>query len=99
MCVSSQTVRQIDRQTDRKVQLVFNQKNIKGRPWPNRYNSCTTNVYKLDAHAGARGFNPELRHYASRVPSPCGLAVVYKISPPLKLGKPVLSEIDNKLTI
>ena len=31
-----------------------------GRPWPNRYSSCTTNIYQLDAYAGAR-FDPELR--------------------------------------
>ena len=53
---------------------------------PNRYSGCTTNIYKLDAYAGARGFDPELRQYASRVPSPCGLTVVYKISPPLNLA-------------
>ena len=41
--------------------------NIKvGRPWPYRYSSCTTNVYNLDAYAGARGFDPELRQYVSR---------------------------------
>ena len=57
-----------------------------GRPWHNRYSSCTTNVYKLDVYAGARGFDPELRQYASRVPSPCGLTVVYKISPSLNLA-------------
>ena len=62
-----------------------------GRLWPNQYSGCTTNVYKLDAYAGARKFNPELRQYASRVPSPCGLTVV-EISP-------VLSGIDNKPTI
>ena len=38
--------------------------------------SCTANVYKLDAYAGARGFNPEFRQYASRVSGPCGLTVV-----------------------
>ena len=37
------------------------------RPWPNQYSSCTTNIYKLDAYAGARRFDPELRQYASRV--------------------------------
>ena len=31
-----------------------------GRPLPNRYSGCTTNVYNLDAYAGARGFDPEL---------------------------------------
>ena len=74
----------------------------KGRPWPNRYSSCTTNVNKLDAYTGARGFDPELRQYASRVPSACGLTVVYKISPPLTWQveiSPVLSRIDNKSTI
>ena len=45
-----------------------------------------TNVYKLDAYADARGFDPELRQYASRVPSSCGLMVVYKLSPPLNLA-------------
>ena len=49
--------------------------------WPNRYSSCSTNIYKLDAYAGALGFGPELRHYESKVPSPCGLTVVYKMSP------------------
>ena len=38
-----------------------------GRPLPNRYISCTTNAYKLDAYAGARGFDSELRQYASNV--------------------------------
>ena len=52
---------------------------------PNRYSSFTTNIYKLDGYAGARGFDPELRKYASMVPSPCGLTVVYKMSPPLNL--------------
>ena len=37
-------------------------------------------IYKLDAYAGARRFYPELRQYASRVPNPCGLTVVYKFS-------------------
>ena len=36
-----------------------------GRPWPNRYSSCSTNAYKLDAYAGARGFDPELRQCMS----------------------------------
>ena len=58
---------------------------VLGRPWPNRYSGCT-NVYRLDAYAGARGFDPELRQYASRVPSPCGLTMVYRISPPLNLA-------------
>ena len=58
-----------------------------GHPWPYQYSSCTTNIYKLDAYAGARGFVPELRQDASRMPSPCGLTVVYKNSPPWKLGK------------
>ena len=49
-----------------------------GSPCPNRYSSCTTNVYKLDAYAGPRGFDPELLQYASMVPSPYGLTVVYK---------------------
>ena len=72
----------------------------RGRPWPNRYSGCTTNIYQLDAYAGAHRFNPELRQYASRVPTPCGLTVVYKISPPLNLEiSPVLSGIDNKPTI
>ena len=59
----------------------------RGRPWPlpNRY-SCTTNVYKLDAYAGARGFDPELRQYASRVLCPCGLTVVYTIYSQLNLA-------------
>ena len=56
-----------------------------GRPWPNQYSDCTTNMYKLDAYAGARGFDPELRQHASRVPSPCELMVVYKLFPPLNL--------------
>ena len=48
-----------------------------GRPWPKRYtcSSCTTNVYKLATYAGERGVDPD----------PCGLTVVYKISPPLNL--------------
>ena len=50
------------------------------------YSSCTTNVYKLDAYAGAHMFDPELRQYAFRVPSPCGLTAVYKIPPPLNLA-------------
>ena len=29
----------------------------------------TTNVYKQDPYAGARGFNPEFRQFASRVPN------------------------------
>ena len=45
--------------------------------------SCTTNVYKLDAYAGAHRFDPELPQYASRISSPCGLTVVYKMSTPL----------------
>ena len=45
----------------------------------------------------AGGFDPELRQYVSRVPSPCGLTVVYLIS---KVDiSPVLSGIDNKPTI
>ena len=61
---------------------------IEGSSWPNRYSTTcsTTNVYKLDVYAGSHGFDPELRQYASRVPSPCGLTVVYKISPPLNLA-------------
>ena len=53
----------------------------RGRPLPNRRtcSRCATNVYKLDAYAGARGFDAELRQYASRVPSPCALTAVYKI--------------------
>ena len=53
----------------------------------------------MDAYAGARRFNPELLHYASRVhvPGPCGLTVQggakqVEISP-------VLTGIDNKPTI
>ena len=46
---------------------------------------CTTNVYKLDAYAGAPGFYPEFRQYASRVSGPCGLTVVYKMSLPFNL--------------
>ena len=34
-----------------------------------------------------RGLDPELRQYASSVPCPCGLTMVYKIVHPLKLGK------------
>ena len=45
--------------------------------------SCTTNVYKMDAYAGARGFDPELRQYASSVPSPCVLTVINTIALPL----------------
>ena len=48
---------------------------------------CTTNVYQLDAYDGARGFNPEFLQYASRVPSPCGMTVVYKNVHTIKLGK------------
>ena len=51
-----------------------------GHPWLNLHSGCT-NVYKLNAYAGARGFNPEFRQYASRVSGPCGLMVVYNISP------------------
>ena len=40
----------------------------------------------MHAYAGAHGFDPELRQYASRVPCPCGLTVVHKISPPLNLA-------------
>ena len=31
--------------------------------------------------------DPEFRQYASRVPSPCGLTVVYKIPPIIELDK------------
>lgn len=41
---------------------------------------------KLDANAGARGFNSELHQYASRVSAQCGLTVVYKMPPPLNLA-------------
>ena len=57
-----------------------------GRPWPNIYIGCTTNIYKLDAYAGAPVFDPELGQYASWVRSPYGLTVVYKILPPLNLA-------------
>ena len=40
--------------------------------------------------------NSELCQYASRVPYPCRLTVVYKNFPTIS---PVLSEIDNKPTI
>ena len=40
----------------------------------------------MDAYAGARGFDPELSQYASRVPSPYELTVVYNIFPPLNLA-------------
>ena len=66
--------------------LVFKHHQNEGRPWPNRYSSCTTNVYKLDPYTGAPGFDPELRQYSSRVPSPCGLTVVSNIFPPLNLA-------------
>ena len=54
-----------------------------GRPWPNRYSIV---VLQMDAYAGARGFDPKLRQYASRLPSSCGFTVVYTISPPLNLA-------------
>ena len=49
--------------------------------------------YGLDAYAGAgaRWFDREFRQYASRVPSPCGLTAVYKISQ--QLNKYVLFKI------
>ena len=47
---------------------------------------CTTNVNQLDAYAGARGFNPEFRQYASRLPGHCGSTVVSKMFPPLNLA-------------
>ena len=40
--------------------LFFDSKIWVGRPWPNRYSSCTTNVYNLDDYAGAHGFNPRV---------------------------------------
>ena len=40
----------------------------------------------MTPNAGAREFDPELRQYTSRVPSPYGLTVVNKISPPLNLA-------------
>ena len=33
-----------------------------------------------------REFDSELRQYASRVPSPCGLTVIYNISPPVTVA-------------
>ena len=63
---------------------------VGGRPWPNRHSSCTANIYKLDAFAGARGFDPELHQYASRVPN----------VPTIKTWQveksPLLSGINNK---
>ena len=58
-----------------------------GRPWLNQHStcSCTTNVYKLDASCW-HGFNPYLCQYVSRVSCPCGLTVVYEISPSLNLA-------------
>ena len=35
----------------------------------------------LEAYAAASGFSPDLRQYASRMSCPCGLTVVYEISP------------------
>ena len=43
--------------------------------------SCIANVYKLGAYAVAG-----LILGASRVPCPCGLPVVYEITPPLNLA-------------
>ena len=48
------------------VALVFASR---GRPWPNRYSCCTVNVYKLDAYAGARGFDPEFMRLGCQVPA------------------------------
>ena len=50
---------------------------------------CNTNVYKLDAYA-------DRRQYASRVPFPCGLTVVYEISPPLNLASRDITRIINQ---
>ena len=56
---------------------------VKGRPWLNQHSSCTTNKC---LHMLLYGFNPDFRQYASRVPCPCRLTVVYEISPPLNLA-------------
>ena len=44
-------------------------------------------------------FKHDLRLYASRVPCPCGLIVVYKISPPLNLARWDMRLYWVKLTI
>ena len=71
--------------------------NIRRRLWLNQHSSCTNKCLQVGTL-----LTPELRQYASRVPYPCGLMVVYEISPPLNLASQDISYtewIDSKPTI
>ena len=54
------------------VIMLWSHISLLGRPWPNRYSSCTvlmsTSWTPTCMLSRERGFDPELRQYASRVP-------------------------------